>query len=81
MGEVAVVYRLIPNPEKKEEVKNKLLEEGAKDIKEENIGFGITALKVMFIMQDEAKKIEELENKLEKIGGIESIQIEGTSLL
>ena len=81
MGEVAVVYRVMPEPEKKEEVKNKLDEIGAKDIKEEEIGFGITALRTIFVVEDKPGKIEELEKKISEIEGVNSIQVEGTSLL
>jgi translation elongation factor EF-1beta len=81
MGEVAIVYKIIPEPEKREEIKNKLTEAGAKEIKEEEIGFGITAFKVAFVMQDEPGKVEELEAKIESIEGVNSIQVEGTSLL
>jgi translation elongation factor EF-1beta len=81
MGEVAVIYKVIPNLEKKDEVKNKLVEIGAQEVKEESIGFGIVAFKAIFVVKDEAGKVEELENKIEKIEGVNSIQVEGTSLL
>jgi len=81
MGEVAVIYKIIPNPEKKEVVKKRLVELGCKEVKEEEIGFGIVALKAMFIVEDRQGEINILENKIEKIEGINSVQIEGTSLL
>ncbi len=81
MGEVATVYKVTPKPEKKEEVKSKLNELGAKEIKEEEIGFGITALRVVFVIGDESGKSEELEKKIEEVEGVNSIEIEGNSLL
>ena len=41
MGEVAVVYKINPDLDKKEEIKKELSNLGAKEIKEENVGFGI----------------------------------------
>lgn len=81
MGEVAVIYKIIPNPGKKEVVRDKLIELGCKDVKEEEIGFGIVALKAMFLVEDKPNEVDILENKIEKIDGINSVQIEGTSLL
>ena len=81
MGEVAVVYKINPDLDKKEEIKKELSNLGAKEIKEENVGFGIVSLKVVFVMEDKPNCIEELEKKLEEIKGINSVQIEGTSLV
>ncbi len=81
MGEVAVVYKINPNLEKKEKIKEELSELGAKEIKEEEVGFGIVSLKVVFVLEDKPNSIEELEKKIEKIEGINSLQVEGTSLV
>ena len=81
MGVVAAIYKIIPDPEKKEIVKNKLVEIGSKEVKEEQIGFGIVALKAMFIVKDAQGEIDELENQIEKIDGVNSVQVEGTSLI
>ncbi len=81
MGEVAVVYKINPDLEKKEKIKEELSELGAKEIKEEEIGFGIVSLKVVFVLEDKPNSIEELEKKIEKIEGINSLQVEGTSLI
>lgn len=81
MGEVAVVYKINPDLEKKEEIKKELSTIGAKEIKEENIGFGIVSLKVIFVIEDKPNCIEELEEKMEKIKGVNSVQVEGTSLV
>ncbi len=81
MGEVAVVYKINPDLEKKEKIKEELSELGAKEIKEEEVGFGIVSLKVVFVLEDKPNSIEELEKKIEKIEGINSLQVEGTSLV
>ncbi len=81
MGEVAVVYKINPNLEKKEKIKEELSELGAKEVKEEEVGFGIVSLKVVFVLEDKPNSIEELEKKIEKIEGINSLQVEGTSLV
>ncbi|RLI98987.1 MAG: hypothetical protein DRP06_04400, partial [Candidatus Aenigmatarchaeota archaeon] len=61
MGEVAIVYKINPELDKKDEIKNKLTELGAKEIQEEDIGFGITVLNVVFVMEDKPKGMEEFE--------------------
>ncbi len=81
MGKVAVVYKINPNLEKLEEVKEKLILTGAKEIKEEDVGFGIISLKAVFVLEDKPNCVEELEKKIEKIEGINSVQVEGTSLI
>jgi len=81
MGEVAVIYKINPSLDKKEEIKKKLTEFGAKEIKEEEIGFGITSLKAIFVLPDKPNYVEELEKKILKIEGVNSIQVEGTSLI
>ncbi len=81
MGEVAVVYKINPELDKKDGIKTKLTEIGAKEIQEEDVGFGITMLKVVFVMEDKPNCMEDLEKKIEAVEGINSIQIEGTTLL
>ena len=81
MGDVAVIYKINPDIEKKDELKKELLKLGAKEIKEEEVGFGIVSLKVVFVLEDKPKGIEEFEKELEKLEGISSINIEGTSLV
>ncbi|OYT43609.1 MAG: elongation factor 1-beta [Candidatus Aenigmarchaeota archaeon ex4484_56] len=81
MGEVAAVYKIMLDMEKKEHIKDILKEIGAREIQEEPIGFGITALKVIFILEDSSGNTEELEKKINKIEGINSVQVEGVSLV
>ena len=81
MGEVAIVYKINPDLEKKDEIKKKLTEIGAKEIKEEDVGFGISILKVVFVMADKPNCIEDLEKEINKVEGINSLQVEATTLL
>lgn len=81
MGEVAIIYGVNPELEKKDKVKENLIESGAKEVKEEDIGFGIVKLKAVFVMEDRPGLIEELEKKLEAIEGINSINVEATTLI
>ena len=81
MGEVAIVYKINPELDKKDEIKTKLTEIGAKEIKEEDVGFGITVLNAVFVMEDKPNCMEDLEKKIEAVKGINSIQVEGTTLL
>ena len=77
MGEVFVVFRVsLDNPEDLEKVKAKIQDEfSPKEIREENIGFGIKVLKVLLITKDEGG-FSELEEKLSQIEGISSVDVE-----
>ena len=81
MGEAMVVYRINPSQDKIAEIKEKLSSIGAKEIQEEEIGFGIVSLKTVFVLEDKPDCVGELEKKIEKIEGINSVQVEGTSLI
>ncbi len=75
MGEVAVNMKIfVDNPENIEKVKgeiNKIVE--IKDSREEDIGFGIKVLRIVFIMDDSGgvDKIEEKINHLEHVNQVE----------
>ena len=76
MGEVVVTLKVFPeDPEKF----NALKEEVSKIVKieksgEEEIGFGVKALIVTFIMGDEGG-INEIEEKIASIEGVSNVQV------
>jgi elongation factor 1-beta len=51
-----------------------------KDVKEEPIGFGLSALKVLVVVPDEAGRTDEVEATLNAVEGVESIEVIHTSL-
>jgi len=51
-----------------------------RDVKEEPIGFGLSALKVLVVVPDEAGRPDEVEATLKAIEGVESVEVIHTSL-
>ncbi len=41
----------------------------------ELVAFGLKALKLIFVMDEELGSIEELENKISKLSGVNSVQV------
>jgi elongation factor 1-beta len=53
-----------------------------KDFKEEPIGFGLKALRVLIMIQDEGgDQAEQLADKIAKIKGVQSAEVEAVSLI
>jgi elongation factor 1-beta len=51
-----------------------------KDVKEEPIGFGLSAIKVLVVVPDEAGRTDAVEATLNTIEGVESVEVIHTSL-
>ncbi len=51
------------------------------DVKEDKIGFGLTALKVLIVRDEEEGGTDDIENQLEEIEGVASVVVENVSLL
>jgi translation elongation factor aEF-1 beta len=82
MGTIGVKYKILPESietdlkEIEEEIK-KLVEEfngTNKEYSQEPIAFGLKAL-IAFFYCDEEQELEELENKIQNLEGISSMQI------
>ncbi len=88
MGEVAMIYRIMPeSPESMDSIK-KELEERVKSVgaelnrvDEKPIAFGLKALEVAIIMDDKSGKSGELEEKLSSIPGVQSLELVDMSLI
>ncbi len=75
MGEVICVYKIMPDgPESFDKVKEALEAMEPNRLEEEPIAFGLKALKFTKIIPDEGGKIEELENELNEIDGVGSVE-------
>jgi elongation factor 1-beta len=88
MGEVAMIYRLMPEaPEAMESIKNEIKERvksvGAElnRMDEKPIAFGLKALEIAIIMDDKSGKSGELEDKLSSIPGVQSMELVDMSLI
>jgi elongation factor 1-beta len=80
MGEVAVILKIMPeSPEiditkLQEEIKANV--PGIEDMRVEPIGFGLSAIKIAMITQDEEGAGDNVEGLFSKIAGIERVEIE-----
>lgn len=80
MGEIACVYKVMPEDAEtdlesiKDQLRN-LLEE-IQDMGEEEVAFGLKAIKVSAITTDEAGGTDAVEEKLEQLDNIQSYELE-----
>ena len=84
MGNVDLILKLMPaSPDidltkLAETIREKIPE--TRDIKEEPIGFGLSALKVLVIVPDKEGAPDRVEQTLASLEGIESVEVIHTSL-
>jgi elongation factor 1-beta len=79
MGNVAVIARVMPDsPEVNlDELKKALKEKlpGIQEIREEPIGFGLKALKLVAIINDAGGETDAIEKSLSEVAGVERAEI------
>ncbi len=76
MGDVIVVLRVMPEGvDVIEDVKKGLDELEPQKIEEEPVAFGLKALKVTKIVPDEENFLEDLEEKIRSIKGVQSVEV------
>ncbi|MEM0382941.1 MAG: elongation factor 1-beta family protein [Candidatus Anstonellales archaeon] len=81
MAKMSIIYQINLDQEMIDQVSEILKDQyDAKDVKIVEIGFGIRALQVLFIL-DEGYPIDELEMKLGEIEGVSSVQVVGMNRL
>jgi elongation factor 1-beta len=75
MGQVICVFRIMPkSPEDFEKIKTEAQKLNPTRLEEEPIAFGLKALKFTTIIEDAAGTIEKLENQLESIEGVQTVE-------
>jgi translation elongation factor aEF-1 beta len=80
MGKIACVFKLMPQDaetdleEIKEQVRDKV--ENVEDMGEEDVAFGLKAIKLSCITTDEKGGTDYVENQLEEVDGIQSVELE-----
>jgi elongation factor 1-beta len=79
MGSVAVIARVMPDsPEVNLDQLKKALKEklpGIQEIREEPIGFGLKALKLVAIINDAGGETDAIEKSLSEVAGVERAEI------
>ncbi len=73
MGNVAITFKIMVEPGKEEEVKNEISKIGAKDIRIEDIGFGIKVIKALFVSKDEEGTSTRIEEQIRNIKGVNEV--------
>ena len=79
MGSVAVILRVMPeSPEVNLENLKKALKQKLptiQEIKEEPIGFGLKALKILAVVDDAGGETDAVEKSLNEVAGVERAEI------
>ena len=79
MGSVAVILRVMPeSPEINLEDLKKALKQklpAIQEIKEEPIGFGLKALKLLAVVNDAGGETDAIERSLNEVAGVERAEI------
>ncbi len=79
MGKISCVYKVMPEDAEtdlealKQDIKSVI---DVEDIGEENVAFGLKAIKVSTITTDEEGGTDAVEEKLEKVDNVQSIELE-----
>ncbi len=88
MGDVAINYRLLPdspdvNLEQLTDRIRAVMPEGVKIHKTENkpFAFGLTAIEILVVMKDTGGLSEKTEEALQKVEGIQSVELLEMSLI
>jgi len=88
MGNVFVVYKVMPDgPDSVDKVRNAVVNmlrsEGVDvmDVKEEPIAFGLKAILIGVKMEDKGGIVDEIEEKIRGVEGVESVTVAQMTLI
>ena len=74
MAEVAILVRIYPeDPEKVNDLLERIKALNPKDVGLEEIGFGVKAVRAVFIQSDEAGS--NLEDDIQKVEGVSNVEV------
>lgn len=80
VGAVIVVFKIIPDAvESFDSIKKGVEKFGPKRIEEEEVAFGLKAVKATFLVPEEDGKMDELEQNLNSIEHVGSVEVIGMS--
>ena len=81
MANVAVVFKVYPKQGAVDEASADIKAMGAKAIQKDEIGFGITVLKVLFTFDDTKNSSSKLEEELKAIKGVSEVEVQEEGLI
>ena len=81
MSMVSVIFRVYPEENRFDSVVSALKGIEARDVKAEDIGFGIKVIKVMFVFDDTKTNSSSIEEAVKKVDGVSEVEVEEESLV
>lgn len=74
MAKMSIVYSVNAEQDSLKQIFEELKNIGAKDLRYTEVGFGIKKIEALFLV-DENQSLDDLENKISSINGVNSIDI------
>ncbi len=81
MSMVNVIFRIYPEENQFDSVAEALKGMKARDIKAEDVGFGIKVIKVMFVFNDAETNSSSIEDAVKRVKGVSEVEVEEESLV
>ncbi len=81
MSKVSVIFKVYPEEGSLEAVSNSIKVMNPKDLKTEDLAFGIKVVRAMFIFDDTQMRSSTLEDSLRKIKGVSEVEVEQETLI
>ena len=81
MSGVMVIFKVYPKEGLLEKALDEIRALSPKDVKEEEIGFGLKAIKVLFTYDNSEGNSSEIEESLKKLDSVGEVEVEQESLL
>lgn len=81
MSMVSIIFKVYPNENSFDSVASALKGMEARDIKADDVGFGIRVIKAMFVFDDAKASSSSIEEAVKKIPGVSEVEVEEESLV
>ena len=81
MSKVSVIFKIYPDGDSLDAVAGRIRDMNPKDLKTEELAFGIKVIRTMFIFEDTQTRSSDLEEALKKIKGVSEVEVEQETLI